>query len=84
MSFIDQVSGTSTSTITVGTTITWVWVGSLTHSTTSTSPPPADQWDSGLHDPPFEFSHTFNTPGTHEYICTFHGAPMTGTVIVNP
>jgi plastocyanin len=81
MNFIDQVTGTNTSTITVGTTITWVWVGTLFHSTTSIS---AEPWDSGVFEAPHEFSHTFNTPGTFDYICTEHNPDMTGTVIVSP
>ncbi|MEX1244794.1 MAG: hypothetical protein WEB59_15195 [Thermoanaerobaculia bacterium] len=81
MSFVDQVTGTNTSVITVGTTIDWVWVGSLTHSTTSD---PTTEWNSGEHNPPFDFSHTFNSPGTFTYICTFHGSSMAGTVVVNP
>ena len=83
MSFVDEVSGTSTSTITVGTTINWVWVGTLPHSSSSTSPS-AEQWDSGVFAAPHNFTHTFNTAGTSNYICNVHGVPMTGTVIVNP
>ena len=83
MRFIDQVSGTGTSTIPVGTTINWVWVGALPHSTTSevTS---AEQWDSGQHNGPHSFTHTFNAAGTFEYFCTVHGQLMSGTVTVTP
>lgn len=82
MSFVDEDSLDDTSTITVGTTINWVWVGTLPHSTTSQSP--AEPWDSGVSAAPHSFSHTFNTAGIFEYICTVHGVPMTGIVIVNP
>ena len=83
MSFVDQVSGTSTSTITVGTTINWVWVGSLEHSTTSQDSS-AEEWDSGVFFPPHSFTHTFNTPGTFPYFCIVHGLVMSGTVVVTP
>jgi plastocyanin len=83
MSFVDQVTGTSTSTIPVGTTINWVWVGGLLHSTTSQSSS-AEVWDSGVFGAPHSFPHTFNTAGTFAYICQVHGIDMTGTVIVNP
>jgi plastocyanin len=29
------------------------------------------------------YSHTFNTPGTYDYLCTLH-SNMTGTITVNP
>ena len=83
MSFVDQVSSTSTSTINVGTTINWVWVGSLPHSTTSEASS-AEVWDSGIFATPHSFTHTFNTAGTFAYQCNVHGSFMTGTVIVNP
>ena len=84
MSFVDEVSGTSTSTIPVGTTINWVWVGTLDHSTTSQASS-AEVWDSGIFGPPHSFTHTFNTAGTFPYFCRVHGvAAMPGTVIVTP
>ena len=30
------------------------------------------------------FRHTFDKPGTYDYVCTLHRAAMTGTVIVQP
>jgi plastocyanin len=70
-------------TITAGQTVTWVWMGN-NHSTTSDT----GIWDSGLHDAPHMFQHTFNTAGSFPYYCTLHGLPggigMHGTVTVNP
>jgi plastocyanin len=76
--FRDSVSGNSTTTITVGTTVRWNWVSGF-HSTTSTG-----NWDSGQHGPPHNFSREFDTAGTFNYLCTVHGAMMSGTVVVNP
>jgi plastocyanin len=32
----------------------------------------------------FTFTRTFNTPGTINYLCQYHGAIMSGKIIVNP
>jgi len=84
--FTDEESRTSTSTIHAGDTVTWTWDTAL-HSTTSGSCPggncvPDGNWDSGEHTAPFSFSHTFNTPGTFPYYCSYHGAMMQGTIVV--
>jgi plastocyanin len=78
--YTDSVSGTSTSTITAGTTVNWSWASGF-HSVSSTS---SEAFESGEHSGPFSFSHKFNTPGTFTYLCSQHGAIMSGTVIVNP
>ena len=57
--------------ITLGDTVTWVWTNGF-HSTTA-APGQLDSWDSGVHSPPFSFSHTFGQLGTFNYYCTVHG-----------
>ena len=79
LTFEDTVSGNSTSTITVGMSVRWNWITGF-HSTTSSTP---GLWDSGEHNTPFNFTHTFNSAGTFDYFCTVHGTFMSGTVIVN-
>lgn len=69
-------------TISAGDTVRWVWA-SLDHSTTSNT----GLWDSGVHNQPFTFDRTFNSPGTFGYHCTQHGSPgsgMRGTITVTP
>jgi plastocyanin len=66
--------------INTGDTVNWSWGGNF-HSTTSGISPNADGiWDSGVHNVPFSFQHTFNTAGNFPYFCSVHG--FTGTVIV--
>jgi plastocyanin len=67
-----------------GDTVTWEWAGA-DHSTTSDS----GVWDSGVHDPPHSFSHTFTAADSGQafpYFCSIHGAAggvgMSGTVHV--
>lgn len=61
-----------------GTTVTWENRDNTQHTTTSTANPPI--WDSGILNPGQDFSHTFNSTGTFQYICNVH--PMAGTVVV--
>lgn len=68
--------------ISVGDQVTWTWSGNV-HSSTSTN---AGLWDSGVHNVPFTFSHTFPSSGVFFYYCTIHGnsagAGMAGRVVV--
>jgi plastocyanin/FtsP/CotA-like multicopper oxidase with cupredoxin domain len=66
--------------IKAGDTVQWVWDAD-DHSTTSDTA----VWDSGVHNKPFTFSHTFPAAGTFPYHCVIHGGAgtgMHGTVIV--
>jgi hypothetical protein len=89
-SFVDSISGNTTTTINVGRTVQWNWVqGAGLHSTTSGScvPAPCTKdfiWDSGNHNPPFIYTHTFNEVGTFPYYCMIHGEMMTGAINVLP
>jgi glucose/arabinose dehydrogenase len=65
-----------------GDTVQWIW-DSSSHSVTAGTPGhPTGAFDSGLHNPPFTFSHTFGSAGSFPYYCTFHGAAMTSSVEV--
>src|SRR5436190_23579928 len=61
--------------INVNDQVVWTWVSDF-HNSVSDS----GQWDSGLHNSGFEFTHTFPNAGTFPYHCTVHG--FAGTVNV--
>ena len=70
--------------INVGDTVQWNWKSSP-HSVTSGAPGRpynVGNFDSGLQNAPFTFTHTFGEPGTFPYYCTYHGAIMSGVVEV--
>jgi glucose/arabinose dehydrogenase len=72
----------SSVSINAGDTVQWNWKSSP-HSVTAGSPGnETGEFDSGLHNTPFTFTHTFSDPGNFPYYCTFHGAVMSGTVHV--
>jgi plastocyanin len=75
-------------TINTGDTVTWFFQPGGTHTTTSDATSGPEVWNSGFIPGGSTFSHTFNTPGVHEYYCQFHssagGTSMNGVVIVNP
>jgi glucose/arabinose dehydrogenase len=68
--------------INVGDTVQWVWASSPHSATSGTAAHPTTDFDSGIHNAPFNFSHTFNTAGSFPYHCTYHGALMSGSVDV--
>ena len=65
-----------TLTITPGTTVLWINTSSMAHTVTSST----NLFDEHL-DPDEEFSYTFNTAGSFEYVCTLHPG-MNGTIVV--
>jgi glucose/arabinose dehydrogenase len=70
-------------TINAGDTVQWAW-GSSPHSVTSgTAQHPTSDFDSGIHNAPFNFSHTFPTAGSFPYYCQYHGAIMSSSVEVS-
>ncbi|AEN07210.1 blue (type 1) copper domain protein [halophilic archaeon DL31] len=74
--------------VTPGTTVTWVWE-SDNHNVAPESTPEGANW-SGSDGAPnttyntgHEYSHTFETLGTYEYVCTPHAsAGMVGSIEV--
>jgi len=68
--------------INAGDIVQWNWKSSP-HSVTAGSPSnPTGEFDSGIHNAPFTFTHTFSAAGSFSYYCTFHGAVMSGAVQV--
>ncbi|AEN04630.1 plastocyanin/azurin family copper-binding protein [Halolamina sp.] len=75
-------------TVTVGEELTWTWESDGHNVVPSGQPSDAD-WsgteggESKLYDEGHEYTHTFETAGRYNYVCTPHkSAGMTGTVIV--
>lgn len=65
--------------IDAGTTVNWTW-DSSGHSVTSVE---GDEFDSDIQNEGFEFSHTFDNPGNHLYVCEPHTAQgHLGAVVV--
>ena len=65
-------------TVPAGTTVTWTNSDQFTHSVRL---PEAEAPDMAVK-PGETTEHTFQTPGTYPYTCTFHPNDMTGTVVV--
>jgi plastocyanin len=63
-------------TVPVGTTVTWTWRGSNAHDVSFTGGPSSVTKTSGT------YSRQFTTAGTYNYICSVHGAAMSGQVVV--
>jgi plastocyanin len=63
--------------ITVGTSVRWTNEDPLPHTATATG----GEFDSGILDKGASFSHTFDAPGTYEYICAIH-PNMKGSISV--
>ncbi len=73
--------------ITPGTTVRWVWDSNM-HNVVPQSVPEGATWEGEgspgtTFDEGHEYSHTFETLGTYDYVCTPHeSAGMTGTIEV--
>jgi plastocyanin len=63
-------------TVAVGTTVTWTNTDDSNHMVKF-----PDQKSARL-DKGMTYTRTFTTAGTYDYICGFHGARMSGSVIV--
>jgi len=76
-------------TITAGTMVTWQNGSAVTH-TVSSATGSTQTYDSGNIPSGGTYSQTFNTAGTYDYYCKFHGTNgtpptgMSGTITVNP
>jgi len=72
--------------ISPGTTVEFVWKGSLSHNVAVQSQPSGASWEGheSLEVAPFTYSHTFDTLGEYEYVCTPHESQgMVGSIVVN-
>lgn len=70
--------------IDAGTTVMWIWE-SDTHNVVPTSQPQGASWEGHpeISNAGTEYSHTFETTGTYEYVCEPHeSAGMVGTITV--
>lgn len=67
-------------TIVAGGTIRWVWQGNLMHGIFLNAPPIV--YISGNFTAPNEADFSISTPGTYAYVCSVHGAPMSGVLVV--
>lgn len=75
---IDNEFNPSSITVAVGATVTWTFSGAYsTHNVTfATGGVTSGDKSSGT------YTRTFNAAGSYPYMCTIHGASMSGTVIV--
>ena len=65
--------------INVGDTVQWVWAnGNLMQHSATAAAGQAENWDSGLQNAGFTFTHTFTQAGTFNYYCTNHGIDLGG------
>lgn len=73
----DFLFSPSTITVTLGAAVRWTNNGFFAHTTTAQDL----LWDSGALTSGNSFTHTFNQPGTFDYVCSIH-PEMQGKVIV--
>jgi len=72
--------------ISPGTTVEFVWKGSIGHNVSVQNQPSGASWEGHetLETAPFTYSHTFETKGEYEYVCTPHeSSGMVGSIVVN-
>ena len=75
---VDNAFSPPSITVNVGDRIRWTNKGAFNHTTESSG-----NWKSGTLTPGDSFSVVFDSPGTFNYFCRFHGE-MTATLVVNP
>ena len=62
--------------VAVGGTVTWTWAGQIGHNVTFSSGMNSSTQSAGT------FDRDFPDAGAFDYLCTIHGASMSGTVVV--
>jgi plastocyanin len=72
----DNAFSPASRTVAVGTTVTWTWRGSNAHDVYFENGETSGAKTSG------SYSRQFSAAGTYDYICTVHGAAMSGQVVV--
>ncbi len=76
----DNSFSPSCTTVAANSTITWTWGANASNGhnvTFPTGPNSATESTNG-----FQFQRTFPTAGTFTYLCSIHGAGMSGRIIV--
>ena len=75
---LDNRYSPTCTTVPTGTTITWTWGGNVSNAHTVTFPTgeTSAQQTSG------NFQRAFAAAGTYNYLCTVHGAAMSGRIVV--
>jgi plastocyanin len=74
---VDSSFKPKTISIAVGDTVTWDFKGDLQHNVIDED----GTFKSKTKGKGYTFTHTFNSAGTYDYVCTLHSG-MTGTVEV--
>ena len=72
----DNFFDPTAATVAAGGQVTWTWNGAVNHNVTFQAGANSSNQASGT------FSRTFPTAGTFDYLCTIHGAAMSGQVVV--
>ena len=62
--------------VAVGGQVTWTWNGAIGHNVTFPAGSNSATQSAGT------FSRSFPTAGSFDYLCTIHGAAMSGTIVV--
>ena len=69
-------------TIDVGDTVIWEWTYG-THNLVQVGDVTEPEFGEGYHSTGHQYSHTFTTPGVHDYLCSPHPSTMYGAITVN-
>ena len=67
--------------VAVGDTVIWSWSDTTAPHNVVSSDGTVDSGEATA-DPDHEFTFTFDTAGTYDYMCEIHGADMSGTITV--
>lgn len=78
VSVMDNFFDPTSAPLAAGGTVTWSWAGSgtVTHNVTFSTGTSSSTQSSGT------FARTFPDEGSFDYLCTIHGASMSGTIVV--
>jgi len=81
VSVVDSAFEPNALSVAVGTTVTWDWSDTTLPHNVVSSDGTIDSGESTA-DPDTEFTYTFETAGTFDYMCEVHGTAMAGTITV--
>lgn len=74
-------SNPAVDTVAVNGTVTWTWTALGSHDIVPTGSP-SFPGSAEMLQPGSTYSVTFTGPGTYSYLCSVHGPPMVGRVVV--